>query len=150
MRSKEKFQLRANKSSKKIIKELQKLCKTLNIKLDITDNSEPEAVAEIIKVLGGAAIGGVQGGVYGFGFATALEAIKKNMGGEKALEIFLENIIGVDIFIPGMGQIVLAAAITNALISGAVAHFTLKDVKVSIHFQKSNNRDYKGLVFDFN
>ena len=143
------FQLKINHSYERVIEKLQQLCKTMNIKLDITENSEPEAVGEIIKVLGGGAIGGVQGGVYGFVFAKVLEAIKKNMGGEKALEVFIENFIGIDIFIPGMGQIIMISTFTNALINGVVAHFTLKDVKVEVHFQKPTNNNYKALIFNF-
>lgn len=144
------FQLQVNHSFQIIIEELQKLCKTLNIKLDITENSEPEAVFEVIKVLGGVTTGVLQGGLFGFLFARVLEEINNKMGGGQALEVFIESLIGIDIFIPGMGQIMMLSSVINALINGVVAHSTLKNVKVHVHFQKPTNNNYKGLVFNSN
>lgn len=146
--AKKAFKIEVNNSSEEIIKELQRLCATLNIQLKIDNDSDPEAVAEVIKVLGATAIGATQGGMAGFFIGSFLEILKKKLGGEQALEQFLEQILGVDIFIPGLGQVMLATAVATALISGVVSVLTLRQVGVKIHFAH-NSKNYGGLVFCF-
>lgn len=148
LRAKKAFKIAVNNSSEEIIKELQRLCAALNIQLKIENGSDPEAVAEVIKVIGATVIGATQGGMYGFIIGQSLEVLKNQLGGEQALEQFLEQILGVDIFIPGCGQVVLATTVANALISGVVSALTLRQVEVKIHFA-DNSKNYEGLVFCF-
>ncbi len=139
------FSIHVGSSSKQeISQELQKLCNKLNIKLIVDSDSSPEATGQVIKFLGATAIGGVQGAVSGFFIGRFLEEISNHVGGAKALEKYLENLLGG--FDINVGGVTFVASLVNALISGAVAYSTLKEVNVKINFL-NEFKEYKGLIF---
>jgi hypothetical protein len=136
--------VKISSSSEEISKELQKLCNRLNIKLIVDSDSSPEATGQVIKFLGATAIGGVQGAAAGFFIGRFLEEISNHVGGAKALEKYLENLLGG--FDINVGGVTFVASLVNALISGAVAYSTLKEVNVKINFL-NEFKEYKGLIF---
>ncbi|GEM_PF-3656571 len=145
--AKKKFTLVCKKSKEKVSKGIQKLCDDLEIQLEIDQSSDSKAVVELVGYIKSAGIGGAQGASYGFAIGKTIEFLKQQMGPE-VLEAYIESIIGVDIFIPGLGQVMLATALVHSLISGVAHHLTLRKVKVKIHFFDSNN--YQGYMMNFN